>query len=246
MYWLINKRGHDSKMTNSKTEVILALDVESRAKAEHILEKTGDDLKWVKIGLQTYLRDGDSFLKDVSASGKSIFLDLKLHDIPNTMVKAIESLSSLPIKMLTLHSTAGPEALAKCSQVAEEFLPDTHLLAVTVLTSMNKGNLNAIGVNTDIPEQVDNLAKLSVESGINGIVSSPLELVRLRPKLPAGTIFVTPGIRPIGSSIGDQKRIMTPKQAANAGANFLVIGRPILEAVEPKKTLFEIQTELSL
>ena len=234
------------KMTNSKTEVILALDVESRAKAEHILEKTGDDLKWVKIGLQTYLRDGDSFLKDVSASGKSIFLDLKLHDIPNKMVKAIESLSSLPIKMLTLHSTAGPEALAKCSQVAEEFLPDTHLLAVTVLTSMNKGNLNAIGVNTDIPEQVDNLAKLSVESGINGIVSSPLELVRLRPKLPAGTIFVTPGIRPIGSSIGDQKRIMTPKQAANAGANFLVIGRPILEAVEPKKTLFEIQTELSL
>ena len=234
------------KMTNSKTEVILALDVESRAKAEHILEKTGDDLKWVKIGLQTYLRDGDSFLKDVSASGKSIFLDLKLHDIPNTMVKAIESLSSLPIKMLTLHSTAGPEALAKCSQVAEEFLPDTHLLAVTVLTSMNKGNLNAIGVNTDIPEQVDNLAKLSGESGINGIVSSPLELVRLRPKLPAGTIFVTPGIRPIGSSIGDQKRIMTPKQAANAGANFLVIGRPILEAVEPKKTLFEIQTELSL
>lgn len=234
------------KMTNSKTEVILALDVESRTKAEHILEKTGDDLKWVKIGLQTYLRDGDSFLKDVSASGKSIFLDLKLHDIPNTMVKAIESLSSLPIKMLTLHSTAGPEALAKCSQVAEEFLPDTHLLAVTVLTSMNKGNLNAIGVNTDIPEQVDNLAKLSVESGINGIVSSPLELVRLRPKLPAGTIFVTPGIRPIGSSIGDQKRIMTPKQAANAGANFLVIGRPILEAVEPKKTLFEIQTELSL
>ena len=234
------------KMTNSKTEVILALDVESRTKAEHILETTGDDLKWVKIGLQTYLRDGDSFLKDVSASGKSIFLDLKLHDIPNTMVKAIESLSSLPIKMLTLHSTAGPEALAKCSQVAEEFLPDTHLLAVTVLTSMNKGNLNAIGVNTDIPEQVDNLAKLSVESGINGIVSSPLELVRLRPKLPAGTIFVTPGIRPIGSSIGDQKRIMTPKQAANAGANFLVIGRPILEAVEPKKTLFEIQTELSL
>ena len=122
------------KMTNSKTEVILALDVESRAKAEHILEKTGDDLKWVKIGLQTYLRDGDSFLKDVSASGKSIFLDLKLHDIPNTMVKAIESLSSLPIKMLTLHSTAGPEALAKCSQGAEEFLPETHLRAVAVLT----------------------------------------------------------------------------------------------------------------
>ena len=246
MYWLIKKRGHDSKMTNSKTEVILALDVESRAKAENILEKTGDDLHWVKIGLQTYLRDGDSFLKDVSASGKSIFLDLKLHDIPNTMTKAIESLSSLPIKMLTLHSTAGPEALAKCAQVAKEFLPNTHLLAVTVLTSMNQANLNAIGVNIDISKQVDNLAKMSIESGINGIVSSPLELVRLRPQLPSKTIFVTPGIRPIGSSSGDQKRIMTPKQAANSGANFLVIGRPILEAVEPKKTLIEIQTELNL
>ena len=234
------------KMTNSKTEVILALDVESRAKAEHILEKTGDDLKWVKIGLQTYLRDGDSFLKDVSASGKSIFLDLKLHDIPNTMVKAIESLSSLPIKMLTLHSTAGPEALEKCAQVAKEFIPDTQLLAVTVLTSMNQANLNAIGVNIDISEQVDNLAKMSIESGINGIVSSPLELVRLRPKLPPKTIFVTPGIRPVGSSSGDQKRIMTPKQAAQSGANFLVIGRPILQAVEPKKTLLEIQAELSV
>ena len=246
MYWLINQRGHDRKMTNSKTEVILALDVESRAKAEHILEKTGDDLQWVKIGLQTYLRDGDSFLKDVSATGKSIFLDLKLHDIPNTMEKAIESLSSLPIKMLTLHSTAGPEALEKCAQVAKEFIPDTQLLAVTVLTSMNQANLNAIGVNINISEQVDNLAKMSIESGINGIVSSPLELVRLRPKLPPKTIFVTPGIRPVGSSSGDQKRIMTPKQAAQSGANFLVIGRPILQAVEPKKTLLEIQAELSV
>ena len=101
-------------------------------------------------------------------------------------------------------------------------------------------------MNIDISKQVDNLAKMSIESGINGIVSSPLELVRLRPQLPSKTIFVTPGIRPIGSSSGDQKRIMTPKQAANSGANFLVIGRPILEAVEPKKTLLEIQAELSV
>ena len=111
---------------------------------------------------------------------------------------------------------------------------------------MNQANLNAIGVNIDISEQVDNLAKMSIESGINGIVSSPLELVRLRPKLPPKTIFVTPGIRPVGSSSGDQKRIMTPKQAAQSGANFLVIGRPILQAVEPKKTLLEIQAELSV
>ena len=130
--------------------------------------------------------------------------------------------------------------------MAKEFIPDTQLLAVTVLTSMNQANLNAIGVNIDISEQVDNLAKMSIESGINGIVSSPLELVRLRPKLPPKTIFVTPGIRPVGSSSGDQKRIMTPKQAAQSGANFLVIGRPILQAVEPKKTLLEIQAELSV
>jgi orotidine-5'-phosphate decarboxylase len=231
-------------MNDSKTEVILALDVESRAKAEAILKATGERLQWVKIGLQTYLRDGPEFIHDVAASGKSIFLDLKLHDIPNTMAKAIESLASLPIKMLTIHSTAGPEALVKCSETASEFLPHTKLLAVTVLTSMNQENLHLIGVENAIPLQVDRLAKMSTSSGINGIVCSPLELIRLQSILPEQTTFVTPGIRPSGSAQGDQKRIMTPFQASEAGANFLVIGRPILHAENPEEALTVIQKEL--
>ncbi len=236
----------NTSMSNPKTEIILALDVESRTKAEEILDKTGEELKWVKIGLQTYLRDGKSFIHDIASSGKSIFLDLKLHDIPNTMCKAIESLSDLPIKMLTLHSSSGPEALIKCKKVATNCLPNAKLLAVTVLTSMNRQNLRSIGIDMEIIEQVNNLANLAVESGISGIVSSPLELVKLRPKLPQETIFVTPGIRPTGSVSGDQKRVMTPKQASAAGANYLVIGRPILEAQCPKSALSEIQNELIL
>ena len=233
-------------MSNPKTEIILALDVESRTKAEEILDKTGEELKWVKIGLQTYLRDGKSFIHDIASSGKSIFLDLKLHDIPNTMCKAIESLSDLPIKMLTLHSSSGPEAMIECKKVATNCLPSAKLLAVTVLTSMNRQNLRSIGIDMEIIEQVNNLANLAVESGISGIVSSPLELVKLRPKLPQETIFVTPGIRPTGSVSGDQKRVMTPKQASAAGANYLVIGRPILEAQCPKSALSEIHNELIL
>ena len=236
----------NTSMSNPKTEIILALDVESRTKAEEILDKTGEELKWVKIGLQTYLRDGKSFIHDIASSGKSIFLDLKLHDIPNTMCKAIESLSDLPIKMLTLHSSSGPEALIKCKKVATNCLPNAKLLAVTVLTSMNRQNLRSIGIDMEIIEQVNNLANMAVESGISGIVSSPLELVKLRPKLPQETIFVTPGIRPTGSVSGDQKRVMTPKQASAAGANYLVIGRPILEAQCPKSALSEIQNELIL
>ena len=231
-------------MVDSKTEVILALDVESRAKAEKILIAVGSKLNWVKIGLQTYLRDGPNFLHEVASSGKEIFLDLKLHDIPNTMVKAIESLSELPIKMLTLHSTAGPEALEKCAIAAKEFLPKTKLLAVTVLTSMNQENLSSIGVDNKIPDQVDRLAQMAVNANIDGIVCSPLELVRLRPILPASTTFVTPGIRPAGASSGDQKRVMTPHEASNAGANFLVIGRPILAAENPEDAINNIQIEL--
>ena len=232
-------------MADFKTQVILALDVESRAKAEHILDTTGSKLKWVKIGLQTYLREGASFLHDLALTGKEIFLDLKLHDIPNTMVKAIESLSHLPIQMLTIHSTAGPEALQKCATAAKEFLPNTKLLAVTVLTSMNQSDLSSIGIRNKIPDQVDKLAQMAIEAQIDGIVCSPLELVRLRPLLPSNTTFVTPGIRPTGSASGDQKRIMTPSEASQAGANFLVIGRPILTAKNPEYVLSEILAELN-
>jgi orotidine-5'-phosphate decarboxylase len=225
--------------------VILALDVEDKNKARAILQATGDKLEWVKIGLQTYLRDGPDFVREVADSGKSVFLDLKLYDIPNTMVKALESLVDLPIGMLTLHASAGPEALTKCSEFANELMPNTLLLAVTVLTSMDQEILSSIGVSSSVEKQVNRLASLASEAGIGGIVCSPLELSRLRPLLPAKVKLVTPGIRPSGSDTGDQRRIMTPAAARDAGADYLVIGRPILSHENPAVALEEIQSELN-
>jgi len=231
-------------VSNSKTEVILALDVENRAEADSILDQVGSQLKWVKIGLQSYLRDGPGIIDRCVQKGMHVFLDLKLHDIPNTMSKAIDSLSVLPIKMLTLHTCAGPEALTLCAATAREKMPETTLLGVTVLTSMNQENLHSVGVSSKVEEQVIRLACLAESSGIGGIVCSPLELPMLRENLATDIQLVTPGIRPTGSARGDQKRIMTPKDAQNAGANYLVIGRPILSAPDPSQALEAIQLEL--
>ncbi len=232
-------------MSHSSPEIILALDLENREQINQVLHATGNRLQWVKVGLQSYLRDGKPLIQELSDSGKKVFLDLKLHDIPNTMEKALESLAELPVGMITLHACAGPEALARCAKFAREFLPEVTLLGVTVLTSTNQQGLESIGVNDSIDNQVQRLASLAVESGLGGIVCSPLELPKLRQSLPASTALVTPGIRPAHADAGDQKRIMTPAQAKEAGANYLVIGRPILAAPNPENALDQILEELS-
>jgi orotidine-5'-phosphate decarboxylase len=231
-------------VTHKTPEIILALDVDNREQAEKILHATGHKLEWVKVGLQSYLRDGPDLVRTIADSGKKVFLDLKLHDIPNTMAKAMESLSVLPIGMLTLHAHAGEEALIRCAQTGKEILPETLLLAVTVLTSMNQNALSSIGVQSPVIEQVERLARVATQSEIGGIVCSPLELVHLRACLPDETQMVTPGIRPAGSAVGDQKRIMTPAQAKQAGADYLVIGRPILAAENPADALDSILEEM--
>jgi orotidine-5'-phosphate decarboxylase len=245
--WLnpFSKHDETNNMSPSLPEIILALDLEDRGQIHQMLEKTGDRLSWVKVGLQSYLRDGPSLVRELSESGKKVFLDLKLHDIPNTMAKALESLSDLPVGLLTLHASAGPEALDRCARLAKESMPEVTLLAVTVLTSTNQEGLQAIGVNDPVDDQVLRLASLSTDQGIGGIVCSPLELPRLRHSLPASTKLVTPGIRPLNANAGDQKRIMTPGQAKRAGANFLVIGRPILAAPDPRDALESILEELN-
>ena len=226
-------------------EIILALDVASRKEAENLLNKTGDQLQWVKVGLQSFLRDGPDLINLIKDLGKKIFLDLKLHDIPNTMAKAMESLSNLPVGMLTVHTSAGEEALKRCVQTGKDLMPDTLLLGVTVLTSMNQTALHSIGVNGPVLDQVGRLAKLATNTAIGGIVCSPKELLHLRSFLPQNTKIVTPGIRPFGSDLGDQKRIMTPNQAKHAGADYLVIGRPILAAKNPATALDEILSEIN-
>jgi len=232
-------------MSTSSPEIILALDLEERVQINQVLKSTGDRLSWVKVGLQSFLRDGASLVEELADSGKKVFLDLKLHDIPNTMAKALESLAGLPIGMITLHACAGPEALNRCANFARETMPNVTLLGVTVLTSTNQEGLEAIGVTSPVEEQVLRLASLAVDQGIGGIVCSPLELPKLRKSLPPSTTLVTPGIRPTDTDAGDQKRIMTPAQAKRAGANYLVIGRPILAAPDPEKALNSILEELA-
>ncbi len=227
-----------------KTEIILALDVETRQQAMEVLTEVGEGLRWVKVGLQSFLRDERDFIHELSDGGYKVFLDLKLHDIPNTVAKAIESLAGLPVGMLTIHASAGAECMRAASVSIGEHLPGAKLLAVTVLTSLNDQLLREIGVDNSAEDQVRRLSDLAVNSGVGGIVCSPLEIGSLRQTLPKETLLVTPGIRPSGSSVDEQKRVLGPLAAAKLGANYLVIGRPILQSATPGLTFREIMAEL--
>lgn len=225
--------------------LILALDVETKEEALALLEQIGPSLKTVKIGLQLFTRYGPSLVEDVAALGYKIFLDLKLHDIPNTVAKAVQSLSTLPVSMLTLHASGGSEMLAAADKARQSFCPELTLLAVTVLTSMNQDSLAETGIAAPPESQVAVLAKLARKAGIAGIVCSPLEIELLRRELDSDAVLVTPGIRPADASADEQKRIMTPREAADAGANHIVVGRPILRAADPREAVRKILAEIS-
>ncbi len=177
--------------------------------------------------------------------GFDIFLDLKLHDIPNTVGKAVESLGPLPIKMLTLHTSGGAEMMRFAVAAQQKTTPNLLLLGVTVLTSTDAAGLHEIGIGVSPAEQVARLGKLATDSGLRGLVCSPLEVELLRRALPASTQLVTPGIRPAGDDVGDQKRIMTPAEAARAGSSYIVVGRPILKAADPAAAARAILAELN-
>ena len=191
-----------------------------------------------------YCKHGNDWVKEVADMGYQIFLDLKLHDIPNTVAKSVQSLSSLPIGMLTLHTCGGVEMMQEANKVRLDLKPDLLLLGVTVLTSMNEQQLNRVGVPDTPQSQVVNLASAAVEAGLSGLVSSAQELEALAPKFGGQLKFVTPGIRPAGSAANDQKRVMTPGLAAQAGADYLVIGRPISQAADPSASLCAIHNEI--
>ncbi len=226
-------------------KLILALDLPNKTEALEMLEKLQGSLEWVKIGLQMYLKYGPDFVKQVGAMGFKVFLDLKLYDIPNTVASAIKSLADLPISMLTIHASGGEEMMRDALKAAKEAKPDLLILAVTVLTSFDDEGLAKTGVGANASQQVVRLAKLAEQSGIEGLVCSPLEIEILRKSISPNIALVTPGIRPAGSDANEQKRIMTPSLAASAGANYIVVGRPILKAQNPAKAAQEIIAELS-
>lgn len=232
-------------MSKRDCKLILALDLPDRESALKILDVLRGKLEWVKIGLQMYLKYGADFVREVSGMGFKIFLDLKLFDIPNTVASAVESVSALPVSMLTIHASGGREMMRRAVESAAERNPELLILGVTVLTSFDADSLAETGVELEPEWQVEKLAKLAVDSGLKGLVCSPLEIEGLRSILPEDTVLVTPGIRPSGSSADEQKRIMTPADAARAGSDFIVVGRPILKAENPAFAVSKILEEIA-
>lgn len=227
-------------------DLILALDVPTREQAAPLLRQLRGSLRWVKIGLQMFTAYGPDYVKAVADEGFNIFLDLKLHDIPNTVAKAVESLAPLPIGMLTIHTCGGREMMTAARAAQQQTKPDLLLLGVTVLTSMDALGLGEIGVPPTPELQVSRLSQLASDSGLRGLVCSPLEVAMLRKQLLGDIQLVTPGIRPAGEAGGDdQKRIMTPAEAARTGSSYIVVGRPILKAKDPAAAARAILAELA-
>ncbi|HLP07287.1 MAG TPA: orotidine-5'-phosphate decarboxylase [Opitutaceae bacterium] len=225
-------------------DLILALDCETADEAAPILRQLSGRLRWVKIGLQMFTAYGPDYVRRVADQGFNIFLDLKLHDIPNTVAKAVQSLAPLPIGMLTLHTSGGREMMEWAVKAQRQHKPDLLLLGVTVLTSMDDAALNATGVPGSAASQVERLAQLAAGAGLSGLVCSPHEVAPLRAALPAGVKLVTPGVRPADAAADEQKRVMTPADAARAGSSFIVVGRPILRAANPADAATRILREL--
>ena len=229
-----------------KSELIVALDVPSRADAVAAVERLGAAVDFYKIGLELFAAEGPDVVKAVKDFGKKIFLDLKFHDIPNTVARAVKSGARLGVDLMTIHSCGGKKMIAAAAEAAAEFgTAAPKVLAVTVLTSLDASDLADIGVSgRGTAEQVDALAHFAVANGADGLVCSAFDVAGLSPKLPAGTLFVTPGVRPAGAAVGDQKRIATPAVAVTGGATHLVVGRPIMAASDPVAAARAIRAEM--
>jgi orotidine-5'-phosphate decarboxylase len=226
-------------------DLILVLDAPSPRDVAPVLRRLTGTVKWVKIGLEMFTARGPDCVREIAGLGFDVFLDLKLHDIPNTVAKAVESASRLPIKMLTLHAGGGREMMLRAAQAQRDHAPDLLLLGVTVLTSMGEGDLGEVGVPGAPAEQVVRLGRLAIAAGLRGLVCSPLEIAPLRAALPAEVQLITPGIRAAGAGQDDQTRIMTPGEAARAGASFIVVGRPVFQAADPAAAAAAILHELA-
>jgi orotidine-5'-phosphate decarboxylase len=222
-------------------KIIVALDVPSQEEARTLLSLLAGEVGAFKIGLQRYTADGPDLVRAASAVGP-VFLDLKMHDIPNTVAKAVESADQLGVRMLTLHLSGGSDMIRAAVAARKSKML---LLGVTVLTSSDEATLEETGVSSTTADHVLRLARLGVVNGIDGLVASPQEARMLRQEFGDRIKIVTPGIRPLGSETSDQKRIASPREAVEAGADYLVIGRPITGAPDPKAAVRRIVAELS-
>lgn len=224
--------------------LIVALDTPDERSALALADQLQDTIQWFKVGLELFCGGGERVIRTLKQRGHSVFLDLKLHDIPNTVAGAVRSLARLEPDLLTVHAGGG-RAMMKAAAEAAAALPGrTRLLAVTVLTSLDEPGLREAGVCSTPAQQVQRLAQLAAESGVDGMVCSAEEVGELRLAHP-GALLVTPGIRPAGSAAGDQRRIATPSAALASGASMLVVGRPITAAPDPRTAARAILDEMA-
>jgi len=221
------------KCGDPRERLIVALDVSSAATAQKIVGAVGDSALTFKVGMQLYTAEGPQIVRDLVASGRRVFLDLKYHDIPNTVASAVKEAAKLGVSMLTVHTAGSAKMLRAAVEAARSVDPALMVLGVTVLTSMDESDLATIGVPGTLLEEVLRLARLALASGCQGIVASAREASALRAELGDNFAIVTPGVRLPGGSHGDQARVVTPPQAIAAGASHIVVGRPITEAADP-------------
>lgn len=221
------------------TELIVALDTDHAVQAKAWVENLGDRVNFYKVGMELFTSAGPAIVEWLKERGKKVFLDLKYHDIPNTAGRAVAAASRWGVDLCTIHAAGGIEMLRECKAMCGQ----TKLLAVTVLTSLDQEQLGAIGIQWPLGKQVVALAELALKVGIQGVICAPTDL-HLLATLPRDFLRVTPGIRPEGAATGDQKRVMTPAQAARGGASHIVVGRPITAAPDPVQAAEEIIKEL--
>ncbi len=233
---------------SAKDRLIVALDFPSAAKALALADQLAGSCRWAKVGLELYLAAGNPIVAELKGRGFSIFLDLKLHDIPNTVAGAVRSAAQAGASLLTLHAAGGPAMLRAAVEAAAEIAAQggdpPQLLAVTVLTSMDAAELATIGVAQSPAEQVLRLGRMALACGVAGLVCSPEEVAMLRQDLGQNPLLVTPGIRPAGSAAQDQKRLATPGAAIATGASYLVVGRPITQSADPLQAAQSILLEM--
>ncbi|EAA6001893.1 orotidine-5'-phosphate decarboxylase [Salmonella enterica subsp. enterica serovar Oranienburg] len=229
----------------TESPVVVALDYHERDKALAFVDKIDPRDCRLKVGKEMFTLFGPQLVRDLQQRGFDVFLDLKFHDIPNTTARAVAAAADLGVWMVNVHASGGARMMAAARDALAPFGKDAPLLiAVTVLTSMETSDLRDLGVTLSPAEHAERLARLTQQCGLDGVVCSAQEAVRFKQVFGTAFKLVTPGIRPAGSEAGDQRRIMTPEQALSAGVDYMVIGRPVTQSVDPAQTLKDINASL--
>jgi len=232
-------------LQEARRRLIVALDVPDAQAAAELVSRLEDTCQWFKVGLELFTAAGPAVLEPLLKRGHSVFLDLKFHDIPNTVAGAVRSAAALGVHMLTVHAAGGPAMLAAARAALEGLANPPELLAVTVLTSMDAAQIDAVGIDRAPASQVELLAKMGIAAGLRGFVCSPQEVAALRALTGPAGVLVIPGIRPAGAEVGDQKRVATPAGALRLGASHLVVGRPITQAPDPAEAARAILQQMA-